>query len=89
VPATCKCASQLAADLPPDRHGDQLASHPRWGECVRRLGGIHRVFAGIGRRMETRRKWRVSAQGARVRRADGKVIVTDGPFTETKELIAG
>jgi len=30
-----------------------------------------------------------SSQGARVRRSKGKVTVTDGPFTETKELIAG
>ncbi len=30
-----------------------------------------------------------SAKGARVRLASGKVTVTDGPFTETKELIAG
>jgi len=30
-----------------------------------------------------------SALGARVRRSDGKVAVTDGPFTESKELIAG
>ena len=30
-----------------------------------------------------------SAQGARLRRADGKVTVTDGPFTESKELIGG
>jgi hypothetical protein len=30
-----------------------------------------------------------SAKGARVRRADGKVSVTDGPFTESKELVAG
>jgi len=30
-----------------------------------------------------------SALGARVRSAGGKVTVTDGPFTETKELIAG
>jgi hypothetical protein len=30
-----------------------------------------------------------SATGARVKQADGKVTVTDGPFTETKELIAG
>jgi hypothetical protein len=30
-----------------------------------------------------------SALGARVRNAGGKVTVTDGPFTETKELIAG
>ena len=30
-----------------------------------------------------------SALGARVRRAGKRVTVTDGPFTESKELIAG
>jgi hypothetical protein len=30
-----------------------------------------------------------SSKGARVRRSKGKVSVTDGPFTESKELIAG
>ena len=30
-----------------------------------------------------------SALGVRVRRSNGKITVTDGPFTETKELIAG
>jgi hypothetical protein len=30
-----------------------------------------------------------SATGARVRRSKGKLTVTDGPFTESKELIAG
>jgi hypothetical protein len=30
-----------------------------------------------------------SALGASVRSSGGKMIVTDGPFTETKELIAG
>jgi hypothetical protein len=30
-----------------------------------------------------------SALGARVRRSNGKVTVTDGPFTESKELVAG
>jgi hypothetical protein len=30
-----------------------------------------------------------SALGARVRRSGGKVTVTDGPFTESKELVAG
>ena len=29
-----------------------------------------------------------SAKGARVRLSEGKLTVTDGPFTETKELIA-
>lgn len=30
-----------------------------------------------------------SALGARVRNAGGRVTVTDGPFTESKELVAG
>jgi len=30
-----------------------------------------------------------SVLGARVRRADGNVTVTDGPFTESKELVGG
>ncbi len=30
-----------------------------------------------------------SSRGARVRQSSGKVTVTDGPFTESKELIAG
>ena len=30
-----------------------------------------------------------SALGARIRKTEGKVIVTDGPFTESKELVGG
>ncbi|MGH9160069.1 MAG: YciI family protein, partial [Vicinamibacteraceae bacterium] len=30
-----------------------------------------------------------SVKGARIRRSNGTVTVTDGPFAETKELIAG
>lgn len=30
-----------------------------------------------------------SAKGARVRLSGGKVTITDGPFTEAKELVAG
>lgn len=30
-----------------------------------------------------------SALGARVRRSDAKVTVTDGPFTESKEVVGG
>ncbi len=30
-----------------------------------------------------------SALGARVRRSEGKITVTDGPFTEAKELVGG
>jgi hypothetical protein len=30
-----------------------------------------------------------SSKGARVRQANGRITVTDGPFTESKEVIAG
>jgi hypothetical protein len=30
-----------------------------------------------------------SALGARVRKGDGKITVTDGPFAESKELVGG
>ena len=30
-----------------------------------------------------------SSKGVRVRSSEGKLVVTDGPFTESKELIAG
>ena len=30
-----------------------------------------------------------SVLGARVRHSDGKISVTDGPFTETKEIVGG
>jgi hypothetical protein len=30
-----------------------------------------------------------TAKGARVRQTNGKVSVTDGPFTETKEVVGG
>jgi hypothetical protein len=30
-----------------------------------------------------------TAMGARVRRSDGKVTVTDGPFAETREVVGG
>jgi hypothetical protein len=41
-----------------------------------------------GARLETGRL-QPSSQGVRVRYADGKLMVTDGPFAESKELIAG
>jgi hypothetical protein len=32
---------------------------------------------------------RPTSKGTRVRRSGGKAVVTDGPFTEAKEVIAG
>ncbi len=55
-------------------------------------------MASMGKLIEegTRAGWLLDTQGclpsklgARVRRSDGKVIVTDGPFAESKELVGG
>jgi hypothetical protein len=53
-----------------------------------RMGAFIREMAQSGVLLATDGLTR-SALGARVRRKDGKFTVTDGPFTETKELIAG
>ena len=54
------------------------------------------LFAAIGQLMKDAGKRLVgvggllsSAKGARARLAKGKVTVTDGPFTEAKEVIGG
>ena len=55
-------------------------------------------MAGMGKLVEDGMKagWLLSTEGclptglgARVRRSDGKVTVTDGPFTESKEVVGG
>jgi hypothetical protein len=55
-------------------------------------------MAAMGKLVEEGRKagWLLSTEGclptalgARVRRSEGKVTVTDGPFTESKEAIGG
>ena len=55
-------------------------------------------MAAMGKLIEEAMKagWLLSTEGclpsnlgARVRRSDGKVTVTDGPFTESKELVGG
>jgi len=55
-------------------------------------------MAAMGQLVEEGRKagWLLStegclptARGARVRRSEGQVTVTDGPFTESKEVVGG
>jgi hypothetical protein len=53
---------------------------PRWGSTTRRW----RRPASCSRARGSNR-----SKGARVRFSGGKRTVTDGPFVETKELIAG
>jgi hypothetical protein len=58
--------------------GELVAAMHKYNEDMAKAG----VFLdGVG--------LRPSSNGARVRRSGGKRTVTDGPFTETKELMAG
>lgn len=64
-----------AGQLPPD---ELLAAMGRYNERLVEAG-VFRDGTGL----------KPSARGARVRFEDGKAVVTDGPFAETRELIAG
>ena len=64
-----------AGQLPDER---SLAAMARYNEQLVKAGVM---LDGAGLQS--------SARGARVAYRDGKVTVTDGPFSETKELIAG
>ena len=52
------------------------------------VGGLITEMAGAGVLLATD-GLQPSAHGARLRLSDGAFSVTDGPFTESKELIAG
>jgi len=71
-----KADKQTEAGVLPDGH--LLAAMARYNEELANAG----VFRG-GEGLQP------SATGARVTFSGGKPVVTDGPFTETKELIAG
>jgi hypothetical protein len=67
-------------------------------ESYRQAGPPAALMEAMGKFVEKSRKDGVLAEtggllpskdGARVRLADGKITVTDGPFTESKEVIGG
>ena len=66
----------MEASAPPTQ--DEMA---KMGEFIGELARSGVLLAADG--------LQASSKGARVRLAKGKLTVTDGPFTETKELIAG
>jgi hypothetical protein len=70
------------ADLPDEEKADlRAAAMPRWNALFEELGAADPKVSGYelaGRR---------DAKVVRVR--DGKRMVTDGPFAETKEVIGG
>lgn len=58
------------------------------GDILTRMGNFNEELANAGV-MLAGEGLQPSSKGARVRLIDGKATVTDGPFTETKELIGG
>jgi hypothetical protein len=70
----------------------------RHAESYRQSGPPAALMEAMGKFVEKSRKEGIladtggllpSKDGARVRLADGKITVTDGPFTESKEVIGG
>lgn len=70
----------------------------RHAESYRQAGPPKALMEAMGKFVEKSRKdgslvstggLLPSKDGARVRLADGKISVTDGPFTESKEVIGG
>jgi hypothetical protein len=53
------------------------------------IGKLMEEDAKNGRTLIANGGLRPTVQGARVRISDGKLSVTDGPFTEAKEVIGG
>jgi hypothetical protein len=66
----------MEAGVPPTQ--DEIA---KMGKFIEELAKSGVLLAADG--------LQASSKGARVRLSRGKLTVTDGPFTETKELIAG
>ncbi|MEV6736064.1 YciI family protein [Streptomyces sp. NPDC051104] len=57
-------------------------------ELMQRMGELIEEITKAGVMLDTA-GLTPAAQGARVRWEDGKLSVTDGPFTESKEVIGG
>jgi hypothetical protein len=71
-----KATEQSEAGIPPT--AEEFAAMEKFGEALARDGV---VLAGAG--------LYPSSKGVRINFAGGKPTVIDGPFTETKELVAG
>ncbi|AZS85583.1 YciI family protein [Streptomyces griseoviridis] len=57
-------------------------------ELMRRMGELIEEITKAGVMLDTA-GLTPSAQGTRVRWEDGRISVTDGPFTESKEVVGG
>ncbi|SRR5713101_5151334 len=71
--------------LKADKHSEAGAPPPK--DLMERMGKFLEEITKAGVLLATD-GLQPTSKGARVRLSDGKVTVTDGPFTETKELVA-
>ena len=71
--------------LKADQHSE--AGAPPTRELMEKMGKFMAEITKAGVLLDTA-GLQPSSKGARVRVSDGKVSVTDGPFAETKEVIA-
>jgi hypothetical protein len=71
--------------LKADKHSE--AGLPPSKELMEKMGKFMEEVTKAGALIASD-GWQPSSKGARVRLSGGKVTVTDGPFTETKELVA-
>jgi hypothetical protein len=71
--------------LKADAHSE--AGAPPGKELMARMGAFVREITEAGVMLATNGLY-PSSKGKRVRLAGGKITVIDGPFTETKELVA-
>jgi hypothetical protein len=76
---------RFLALLRADKHSE--AGAPPSKELMEKMGKFVEEITKAGVLLSTA-GLQPSAKGARVRLSGGKVAVTDGPFTESKELIA-
>ncbi len=67
---------------------DMEAGVPPKQEHIAAMGKLIEEFVQSGVMLATDGLM-ASSKGARVKQSDGKVVVSDGPFTEAKELIGG
>jgi hypothetical protein len=72
----------------PANFKDMEAGVPPKQEHIAAMGKLIEEFVQSGVMLATDGLM-ARSKGARVKQSDGKVAVTDGPFTEAKELIGG
>ena len=70
--------SEADADMPPEQQSEMFEEMGKFNEALAK-DGVLLAMEGL----------RPSSKGKRIRFEGGRTTVTDGPFTESKELIAG